>query len=45
MKSGGEIIFDVAGKQKENLTVEKLVEEFYKLRHRELDSDSVMLVD
>jgi putative ABC transport system ATP-binding protein len=45
MMDKGEIIFDVAGKQKENLTVEKLVEEFYKLRHRELDSDSVMLVD
>ncbi len=43
MMDRGEIILDVSGPEKRNLTVDKLVEEFHKIRHRTLESDEVML--
>ncbi|MFP4365346.1 MAG: ABC transporter ATP-binding protein [Spirochaetia bacterium] len=43
MMDGGEIILDISGKEKENLTVEKLVDKFYQARHRTLESDEVLL--
>ncbi|TVQ26954.1 MAG: ATP-binding cassette domain-containing protein [Spirochaetaceae bacterium] len=45
MMDKGEIILDVEGEQKRNLTVEKLVEKFHQIRHRTLESDEVMLSD
>jgi len=45
MMDKGEIIFDVEGEEKKNLTVEKLVDKFHQIRHRTLESDEVMLSD
>ena len=43
MMDGGEIILDVSGQEKENLTVDKLVEKFHEIRHRDFESDEVLL--
>jgi putative ABC transport system ATP-binding protein len=43
MMDKGEIILDVEGKEKQDLTVEKLVEEFHKIRRRTFESDEVLL--
>jgi putative tryptophan/tyrosine transport system ATP-binding protein len=43
MMDRGEIILDVAGEEKQNLTVEKLVEKFHEIRHAELENDELML--
>ena len=43
MMDGGEIILDVAGEEKRNLTVDKLVQKFYEIRQREFESDEVLL--
>lgn len=45
MMDKGEIILDVEGQQKRELTVEKLVEKFHQIRQRTLESDEVMLSD
>ncbi len=43
MMDKGEIILDVEGEEKRNLTVEKLVEKFHAIRHRTFESDEVLL--
>lgn len=43
MMDGGEIILDVSGEEKRNLTVEALVEKFHEIRRAELTTDEVML--
>jgi len=43
MMDQGEIILDVEGEEKRELTVEKLVEKFHQIRRRTLESDEVML--
>lgn len=45
MMDKGEIIFDISGEEKRNLTVEKLVDKFYQVRHRELSNDQMLLSD
>ncbi len=45
MMDKGEIIFDISGEKKKNLTVENLIDIFHKIRHRELDSDKILLED
>jgi len=43
MMDRGEIILDVSGEEKRDLTVEKLVEKFHEIRHTELENDELML--
>ena len=43
MMDGGEIIFDISGKEKESLTVEKLVSRFHEIKKRDFESDEVLL--
>jgi putative ABC transport system ATP-binding protein len=43
MMDKGEIILDIFGEEKKKLTVEKLVNKFHELRHKELDTDEVLL--
>jgi putative ABC transport system ATP-binding protein len=43
MMDSGEIILDVEGKEKKNLTVEKLVEKFHQIRHKTFETDEVLL--
>ena len=43
MMDKGEIILDISGEEKKKLTVEKLVNKFHELRHKELDTDEVLL--
>jgi len=43
MMDRGEIILDVSGDEKRNLTVEKLVEKFHEIRKTELENDELML--
>jgi putative tryptophan/tyrosine transport system ATP-binding protein len=43
MMDGGEIIFDVRGEEKQNLTVEKLVKKFHELRSKEFATDEDLL--
>jgi putative ABC transport system ATP-binding protein len=43
MMDQGEIIFDVSGDAKKELTVEKLIEKFHELRHRGFESDRALL--
>jgi putative ABC transport system ATP-binding protein len=45
MMDKGEIILDVAGERKKELTVEKLVEKFHELRHREFATDKMLLAE
>ncbi len=45
MMDRGEIILDVSGEEKKQLTVEKLVAKFQEIRHAELESDELMLSD
>lgn len=45
MMDKGEVIFDVDGQEKRDLTVDKLVQKFHEIRHRTLESDEVMLSD
>jgi len=44
MLHGGRIILDVTGKEKEAMTVEDLLEQFYKVRGEEFVSDRMLLV-
>ncbi len=43
MMDQGEIIFDVSGDAKNELTVEKLIEKFHELRHRGFENDRALL--
>ncbi len=43
MMDQGEIIFDVSGDDKKQLTVEKLIEKFHELRHRGFENDRALL--
>lgn len=43
MMDKGEIILDVSGEEKKALTVDKLVEKFHEIRHREFENDEVLL--
>jgi len=43
MMDKGEIILDVEGEEKHNLTVEKLVEKFHEIRHKSFETDEVLL--
>ena len=43
MMDQGEIILDVSDEEKYDLTVDKLVEKFHRIRKRDLESDEVML--
>ncbi len=43
MMDKGEIIFDVSDETKKKLTVEKLIDNFHKIRHTELDNDKILL--
>jgi len=43
MMDKGEIIFDVSGEEKSELTVDKLVAKFHEIRHDDLSTDEVLL--
>jgi putative ABC transport system ATP-binding protein len=43
MMDKGEIILDIEGDEKRNLTVDKLVEKFHQIRKEELQNDEVLL--
>jgi len=43
MMDSGEIILDVEGKEKERLTVEKLIKKFHEIRHKTFETDEVLL--
>lgn len=43
MMDAGQIIFDVKGEEKSNLTIENLLEEFQRIRGRQLASDQTVL--
>jgi putative ABC transport system ATP-binding protein len=43
MMDSGEIIYDVEGEEKKKLTVEKLVDKFHQIRHKDFESDEVLL--
>jgi putative ABC transport system ATP-binding protein len=43
MMDSGEIILDVEGEEKRNLTVEKLVEMFHEIRQKTFENDEVLL--
>ena len=43
MMDSGEIILDVEGDEKKNLTVEKLVEKFHEIRRKTFENDEVLL--
>lgn len=45
MMDGGEIILDVSGEEKRNLTVDKLVQKFHEIRNRDFESDEVLLAE
>lgn len=44
MMDAGEIILDVAGEEKQRLTVDELVERFHRIRQHDLESDEARLV-
>jgi putative ABC transport system ATP-binding protein len=43
MMDKGEIILDVEGEEKQELTVDKLVDKFHEIRHRDFGTDEVLL--
>jgi putative tryptophan/tyrosine transport system ATP-binding protein len=45
MMDKGEIIYDVSGEEKKNLTVQKLIDKFHEIRHKDLESDEVLLTE
>lgn len=45
MMDKGEVILDVEGQEKQDLTVEKLVAKFHEIRRRTFESDEVLLSD
>ena len=40
---GGEIILDVEGEEKRELTVEKLIDKFHQIRRKSFENDEVLL--
>ena len=45
MMDKGEIIFDVEGEAKKELTVEKLIQRFHEIRHKSFEDDKTLLSD
>ncbi|BDV44855.1 ABC transporter ATP-binding protein [Geotalea uraniireducens] len=45
MMDKGEIIFDVEGEAKKQLTVEKLIDKFHQLRHKSFENDRTLLAE
>ena len=45
MMDSGEVILDVEGEEKRNLTVEKLVEKFHEIRKQTFENDEVLLAE
>lgn len=45
MLDQGEIILDLKGKEKSELTVDKLVDKFHSIRHQSFENDEVLLSD
>lgn len=45
MMDKGEIIFDAEGEAKKELTVEKLIDKFHKIRHKTFEDDKTLLSD
>lgn len=43
MMDKGEVIFDIEGEAKKELTVEKLIQKFHELRHKSFESDRTLL--
>jgi putative tryptophan/tyrosine transport system ATP-binding protein len=43
MMDGGEIILDIEGDEKRNMTVEKLVDKFHTIRKKDFETDEVLL--
>ncbi|MDC3417121.1 ABC transporter ATP-binding protein [Aquibacillus salsiterrae] len=43
MMDKGQIIFDVSGKEKQELTIEKLLHEFQRIRGKQMDNDRAVL--
>ena len=43
MMDGGEIILDIQGKDKQELTVDKLVSKFHEIRKKDFENDEVLL--
>ncbi len=43
MMDKGEIIFDVSGEEKKNLTIKNLVDKFHEIRHTEFQNDEALL--
>ena len=43
MMDGGEIILDIQGKEKQELTVDKLVGKFHEIRKKDFENDEVLL--
>ena len=43
MMDKGEIILDVKGEEKKNLTVEILIEKFHNIRHKDFENDEILL--
>lgn len=43
MMDSGDIILDVCGEEKQNLTVEKLIEEFHKIKKKDFVNDEALL--
>lgn len=45
MMDKGEIIFDVSGDEKRELTVEKLIDKFHQLTHKTFGNDRALLTE
>lgn len=45
MMDKGEIIFDIEGEAKKQLTVEKLIDKFHQLRHKSFENDRTLLAE
>jgi putative ABC transport system ATP-binding protein len=43
MMDKGQIIFDVKGEEKQKLTIEKLLQEFQRIRGKQFESDRAVL--
>lgn len=43
MMDAGEIILDISGEEKNNLTVEKLIHKFFNIRKKSLNNDEILL--
>jgi putative ABC transport system ATP-binding protein len=45
MMDKGEIIFEAQGKEKQELTVEKLIDKFHQIRHKNFENDRTLLAE